>query len=339
MITTILVEGVLRQDSVLQSIRSLSRLAEIGDVSIVRTEGLYEAAVLGFAPDEVYASTGVLRVAGCRQDPPEKSMHFVLELASMNDGVVKKVESEVSVDDWLIICSVFNRLKTRFFTCVERKRNAGLVWEKLGQQRTFDLTSSRKYQECLPEGDGDTEFRRFIDDSVNLLSELEINRRREDEGEPLLNVLWPWGGGVRMPLPNLALRFGLPRGVFAEEVRSLHLCGLARLAGFRPYSLSELSWHHPFAKSGLIVFDFSGLQAEALEERLDRFGSDWLEKTLDEFRSKEAIQLILMDREKGRALRWLYRGKDEGSAFPLDERSFDERKIATHSLYRVVTAG
>lgn len=337
MITTVVVEGAIRDDSVLSSIRTLSRLAEIGEVSLVKVDGLFEAAMLGFSPHEVSATPGVLRVAGCQQDPPDRSMHYVLESGSLTGNNLHQFKDRLLPTEWNEVRTIFDRLKTRYLTCVDRKTQAGLVWEKLAQQEMVDLSSPRVYTESLPTGDSESEFRRFIDDSVNMLSELEMNRRREDEGKPQLNVFWPWGGGVRLKVPNLALRFGIPRGIFLDENLSLHLSGLARLAGYRPYPLTDWSWNHPFAPGGLLTLDFSNLNDEELEQKLDQFGSDWMESALTSFRNKESFQLIFIDRNQRKGLRWLYHGKDQGSNFPLDERSFDEKKIQSNPLFEIVT--
>lgn len=336
MITTVIVEGVLRSNSVLESIRSLQRLAEIGEISLVQIEGLYEAAVLGYSPREVFASPGVLRVSGCRQDPPEKSVHYVLEKGTLINGKVHKFDSQLTSQEWVEVQGVFKKLKTKTLTCVDRAQQIGLVNEKLGQQRMLNLEEPRDYSESLPEGDFEPEFRRFIDDSVNLLSELDFNRRREDEGKPALNALWPWGGGIRLRFPNLALRNGIPRGVFLEETVNLHLAGLTRLSGYKTYPMKDLKWTHPFGKGAIIHHSFEGLKEEELEEKLDRFGSEWMEKLLNEFRHKDSVQLIFVNRDRPQGLRWLYSGKDSPGDFPLDERSFEERRISSNPLFEAI---
>ncbi|MFX6823313.1 hypothetical protein ABTH33_20400, partial [Acinetobacter baumannii] len=68
----------------------------------------------------------------------------------------------------------------------------GLVWE----EGSLDLGTrtppvGESVHTGLPEGDGERLLRQLIDDSVNLFSELELNRRRMDEGKSPFNLLWP----------------------------------------------------------------------------------------------------------------------------------------------------
>ena len=92
-------------------------------------------------------------------------------------------------------------------------------------------------KDVLPEGDNEPALRRFIDDSINLLSELEFNAERLDKGLLPVNLLWPWGQGIRTDVPNLALMRGAPATVLSD---SLRLEGVARLAGYRPLGRSWL---------------------------------------------------------------------------------------------------
>jgi 2,3-bisphosphoglycerate-independent phosphoglycerate mutase len=59
-----------------------------------------------------------------------------------------------------------------------------------------DEAEGRALEECMPQGDGAEVLRRLYWDSLGLLDDHPINRRRRDEGRPLANLVWPWAPGV-----------------------------------------------------------------------------------------------------------------------------------------------
>ncbi|CAN5681895.1 hypothetical protein BH11ARM2_BH11ARM2_33830 [soil metagenome] len=197
-------------------------------------EGNREAAYLGMRPDQGQLAPGPLMVSALRADPPERSTHFHLALLSVDDnGQVHETEGELEP-------GVLDRLRTRSLVPIPGYgKQHGLVWENVGSLRTVAAreTVGRSLRESLPEGDPERALRRLIDDSTNLLTESEANRRLRDEGKAPANLLWPWGAGIRLPVPNLALERLTPARVSS---RSWRLAGLSRLAGYRP-----AAWHRP----------------------------------------------------------------------------------------------
>ncbi len=193
-----------------------------------------EAAFLGIPPDVVKLAPGPLTVAALRQDPPSDSVQFHVSLMSLDEGAAARSLSTISPQDLASILAEAKRLDTSRLTFLAGEgADHALVWESgsldIGVVTAADL-EGRFLHECLPEGDGELLLRRFIDDSVNLLDNLEVNRRREGEGLPKLNLLWPWGQGFRTAVPNLALRRGEVATVHSPSMR---LDGLTRLAGYR----------------------------------------------------------------------------------------------------------
>lgn len=197
--------------------------------------GVFEAGWLGVRPGTVGMAQGPLTVAALGYEPPERSVHFHLSLMSVGeDGALGLVSDDLLAEDVRAVMDAAERLATKRLTPVRgRGVDHGLVWE----DGSLDLgvTSSgeaagRDWRSVLPEGDGERILRGFIDDSLNLLSGLEFNRRRVGEGLAPLNILWPWGFGFRQALPNLALRRGDAVTVWAEDLR---LEGLVRLSGYR----------------------------------------------------------------------------------------------------------
>lgn len=112
----------------------------------------------------------------------------------------------------------------------------------------------RKINAYLPQGDGDAVLRRLIFDSLEILDDHDINRRRRDEGLPPANMLWLWGQGRMCALPAFAVQRGVPGAVIAavDLVR-----GVGKCAG--------LSALHVAGATGNLETDFGGKGEAALK--------------------------------------------------------------------------
>lgn len=226
-----------REDSPLrQKLPNLSALSELGELtrlSPIPEVATPEAVWLGMDPREVQLQQGPLTVSALGADPPDRSTHFHLSLLGLVEGIILQPPGKVAEEDLRTVMDGAKRLNTKSLTILQGEHlDHGLVWEGLGDLHTerADAIVGKRVLDHLPEGDAEPILRRFIDDSVNLLTELELNQRRLDEGIAPLNLLWPWGHGIRTPVPNLALRRGWPVQVLSSSMR---LQGLTRLAGYR----------------------------------------------------------------------------------------------------------
>lgn len=216
--------------------RGVAKLFAHGQVCLVKTLDLArpEYDWVGLFPDAPSASRGVLAVAAFGADPPERSTHFCLNFLTTDaDQVLQPTfVLDPSHADQLYQASL--RLETKSLKLV---RGVGLdhalVWENGSIEmecREPSETAILGLRQSLPVGDGETMIRRFIDDSMNVLSELEVNRARQDEGLDPLNLLWPWGPGFRPYLQNMVLKRGADVRV---ESPSPWLKGLCRLIGYK----------------------------------------------------------------------------------------------------------
>ena len=217
-----------------------------------------EAAFLALDPNAVQVAQGPLTVAALGHLPPERSVHFHLTLCSVDAaGALQPAQLEgrppgrpagdaqehvppyaqERVPPWgPELDAVFlagERLKTASLTPLRGEDlDHALVWEKGStDNRTVPPSDAfgTPYLQNAPQGEGEAELRRFIDDSVNLLNGLEANHARREDGLTPLNCLWPWGQGFRPDLPNLPLRRG---DVARVESGSMRMQGLCRLVGY-----------------------------------------------------------------------------------------------------------
>lgn len=203
---------------------------------IVPRSGLTEASWLGVEPNRIHLEEGPLMAAAFRTEPSPKAVLFRVDIGSLDDHEVIHVpEPSPTAAELKAISEALPRLATRRLTPLPGQGAIHLlVWE----DGSLDLQTcpwpeavGKRLRDVLPEGDGESQLRRFIDDSVNLLDELEINHVRREEGQRLLNLFWPWGQGRQEPTPNAARERGRPVAIATADLR---LRGLAQLLGDWP---------------------------------------------------------------------------------------------------------
>lgn len=337
-----------------QSLPALERMSEEGTVRKILPPPSVEtpeAFWLGLGPNEGQMRQGPLTVSALGADPPERSLHFHLSLMSFEDGLAKLVEGRIPEGDVSQAMTLAKRLNTPKLTLVAGKQaDHALVWEERGDLGTTHArgVNGNPLKGCLPEGDGEALLRRYIDDSINLLSEQEFNLRRLEAGLPVLNLLWPWGHGERRPVPNLILRRGERATVFSS---SLRLEGLTRLTGYRNgeplvgtalnAQLETLAQRILDAEGPTIaVFDpLSALRADAKQDEMH-----WLASEIDRrllrpiVEASEGNPTRILVLAGALSLEWdsQYR---ESASIPFDERAFDERRLGHQQLWEAVQRG
>ncbi len=353
----LIIPGLVAQpgeESVLgRKLEGLARLGEIGEVSRLDAGPEVpcpEALWLGMRPDQAQMAPGPLVVSALEADPPPRSTHFCLNLMSCQDGQIDKVHGTIEPAELRMILELAKKLDTKFLTLVPGPQTEhGLVWEKRGDMFTLPAPEAegRPLAASLPEGDAERELRRYIDDSMNLLTELEFNQRRIDRGASALNLLWPWGQGERISLPNLALERGQPARVVSN---SLRMAGLARLVGYRhaDRGIFGRGLDQPWTKileivrssssTILLLGAFSQLRAEGVE-KLEEM--EWLVSRLDEALIRPLLEDLRQEPtrvllaspggEQGLAV-VAETGKPSVSLTPYDERALDDRGVMRTSV-------
>jgi hypothetical protein len=343
-------ESVLRQN-----LTALSQMAELGElkrISPLPQVETPEALVLGFPPDHVRLAQGPLTVAALGADPPPRSTHFHLTPMSFDNGNLAEIEWDLPGEEVDMAMERAKILNTKTLTIVAgENKDHGLVWEGMGDLGTRDpaTASQQGYHASLPEGDNEPALRRFVDDSVNILSELEFNARRVNEGLPPINVLWPWGHGVRLDVPNMAIHRGAPAFVVSQ---SLRLAGLTRLAGYRHSDRistrlgMNADWeqiaNQAMARDATIIWTsiFKDLRSKG---QLDE--AQWLSKRIDDLlvdpilshsRDNPIRLSILAPCSSGEGLSLTYQSRmSSGNTTPFDERALEE-KLSSWQLHEAV---
>lgn len=338
-------ESVLRQP--LQNLERLTENGEIFRLAPLPDVETPEAFVLGLGPEEAQMAPGPLTIAGLGVDPPDDSTQFHLSLASLCEDTVSLAEALPSESERKVIRTVLPRLNTRFLTSVEGDGlDHGLVLEKRGDFATAEPKPAIPYSASLPNGDYENLLRRFIDDSVNLLDEMEFNLVRREEGMPPLNVLWPWGPGRRVAVPNLLLRRGIPALV---QSPSLRLAGLSRLAGYRHSVRSQVGSGVKTNFSFLaeracreihsitVLAGAEHLRQNGQWEELEWFAKEMDRQLLGPLIKSSNLPFEILFLSNGIGVRYVS-DQPRTNSIPLDERALEEGRLPLWDLWSTVAS-
>jgi 2,3-bisphosphoglycerate-independent phosphoglycerate mutase len=123
----------------------------------------------------------------------------------------------------------------------------------------------------MPVGDGDDRLKGLIFDSLELLDNHPINRRRRDEGKLPANMIWLWGQGLSLCLPNFTAKTGLSGAVVAavDLVKGLGIAaGLAAptVPGVTGYLDTNFEGKAQYTLEALKTRDFVVVHVEAPDE-------------------------------------------------------------------------
>lgn len=292
-------DSVVRQGP--EGVPGLLELRERGRLSVLspmNSGSLLEAAWLGLNDETYNVGAGPLTVAALKVDPPERAVSMHLNLASVVEDELQEPTYVPEITELQPLLREAARLQTNdLYLAFGERVDHGLIWLEGSLDMGLtppDIAFGHPVRHHLPEGDGEKKLRRFIDDSINLLTDHELNRRRSDEGLPPINVLWPWGAGFTPRLPNLALERG--ETVWCES-GSMRLAGLARLVGYR---------HGPWQS---FVQGLNLPLSRVLRESLDRPATVVFVSLAHELRKMERMD----------ELAWLVRRIDEDFFAPISE--------------------
>ena len=314
---------------------NLRRLADTSRVQLrsVALSSMPEGGWLGLSPQEVAMPDGPLTVAGLGAEPPPNSTEFHLSLLGQSDHQIVRPAGP-NPEERATISRLLPKLNTKRLTIVTGPaEDHGLVWEARGDLHTFspDEAVGSGLRERLPEGDGEPLLRRMIDDSINLLNEAEFNQRRLDAGDLPINLVWPWGQGVRTPVPNLALRYGAPLRI---DGPSLRFAGLARLARLRPSPVETfgVGVRTPFAR-------VAGADIVLATLPEDEDGQDWWWREFDrQVLDHIATDLLLVLTTDDRALVLDYVAERPQSDRRPFSRRFWEDSSPSGTLHEAIAA-
>lgn len=348
--------GGAEEDSVLvRPGEALQAWSDAAEVRVVRTRPeepvpCPDAAYLGLNAEEFHAEPGPLAAACFGAQPPWGSTLFHLSLLG-TDGEAVWVPEELADCDASELLAAARVLETANLRLVEGEAaDHALItrWPPPEAEPRWPRSLTEAgYHQAVDELD--LWLRRWVDDSVNLLSEHDVNRRRADLGLRPANLLWPWGPG--------AARAHLPwspdpreRPVLASG--SIRLHGMARLVSLPrwPRALFRGRSEAPLERLADMAFEEPRLLIHLAEFGRPRAAADterlvWLQRWLE-----EKLLRPILDQARKRPTRLLLAALGDGvglvgvadseqpkpNGVPFDERAVADCEPPSAFLHEAV---
>jgi 2,3-bisphosphoglycerate-independent phosphoglycerate mutase len=223
---------------------NLDRLAAKGRVGSVLTvpEGMYPGSdvanmsLMGYDPKRYYTGRGPIEAAALDVPLEARDVAFRCSLVS-TDGVslLDYSSGHVSTEEARVLMALvqekFGSRRFTFFPGVQYRHILRWTDGQLNLKTVppHDI-QGKPLAPNLPLGDGEDDLRRMIFDSLELLDDHPVNRRRRDEGKMPANTLWPWGQGRATVLPSFTKERNLSGAVITavDLVRGLGRCASMR---------------------------------------------------------------------------------------------------------------
>ncbi len=244
---------------------NLDRLAQqgcLGEVEVLPS-GLPRRCDAGFfcllgLPPETYTNIGPLEALGAGVSLAPRDTAYICQLVSSDGhGITEPYAGGVETSEAHRLMAVLEeKLEETWFRFYpgERERQL-LVWTNGPPDLLCtepNAAAGREVDEAVPQGEAAHILRRLIWDSIELLDEHDVNRRRRDRGLPPANMVWPWGPGRRPALEERVRPVVGPVAVVGANFAR----GAALLAGARVPSVPGATgwWDTSFrAKSATAI--------------------------------------------------------------------------------------
>ena len=222
--------------------------------------------ILGYDPRKYYTGRGPLEAIAIGVPMNKEDVAFRCNLVSTDgEKIIDYSAGHISSEEAREIIEILNRKlgssKVQFYPGVSYRHL--MVWRNGKDEQLLTPPYNivgKPFKSYLPQGEGEEFLRSLIYNSYEILENIEVNKRRRDEGKPLANLIWLWGQGRLPQLPLFFLKWGLVGGVISavDLVK-----GLGKSAGLQVINVP--------GATGYIDTNYEGKAGYALEalERID----------------------------------------------------------------------
>ncbi|MDO8682763.1 MAG: cofactor-independent phosphoglycerate mutase [Armatimonadota bacterium] len=264
---------------------NLDQLAAKGQVGIVHTtppglppgSDVTNLGILGYDPNKYYTGRGPLEAASLEIPLDTRDVAFRCNLVSTDGAhITESSAGHISTEDARVLIELIDQKlgtsQIKFYPGVSYRHIT--VWH----DGSADVECTPPYKivgepfdKYLPKGDGEDKLKSMIYDSLEILDNHPINRRRVDEGHDPANMIWFWGQGVQPDIPN----FLSMRGVTGSVIAAVDLIrGIGRMVGLRvvdvPGATGYIDTNYlgkgQYALAALKDRDFAWVHIEAPDE-------------------------------------------------------------------------
>lgn len=359
---------------------NLDRLAETGTVGAVQVtpRDMYPGsdaanmALLGYDPVRYYTGRGPIEASAMGIPMDARDVAFRCSLVTTDgERLLDYSAGHISTEDARPIIELANKKlgtpSLRLFPGVSYRHIArwsdGPTNVKTAPPHE---NMGKPLSEIYPQGEGDSKIIKFIEDSINLLSDLPYNRQRIANGENAANMLWLWSPGRAPQLPFFLQRRGMTGAVISavDVVRGLgKLTGLEIVAvpGATGYFDTNYEGKAKYAVDALTRHDFVWIHVESPDEAGHLGSIDEKIRAIENF-DKKVVGTLLKELEGAQDFRILCapdhktpiakRGHSvgpvpyllydsrkplrKGAMLPYDERAVAEAKFIIDDGYRLI---
>jgi 2,3-bisphosphoglycerate-independent phosphoglycerate mutase len=356
---------------------ALARKGRVGSVLTV-PDGMYPGSdvanmsLLGYPPAKFYTGRGPLEAAALEVPLGDRDVAYRCSLVSTDGETMLDYSSgHIATEDarqiMELVQSKFGSRRFTFYPGVQYRHILRWTNGALDVKTTppHDI-QGKPLTPYLPVGDGEDALRGLIFDSLDLLDDHPINRRRRDEGKPPANTLWPWGQGRATVLPS----FFSVRGKTGAVITAVDLLrGLGRAAGMKVIEVPGATGYidtnyRGKAEYGLAALDagadFLFLHVEAPDESghegnidhkiqsIEDIDRQVVGPLLDGFKQRgqrfrllvapdHATPIALRTHRSGPVPFLLYDSTREGdSILPYDERALEDTRFIVEEGHRLI---
>jgi hypothetical protein len=144
-----------------------------------------------------------------------------------------------------------------------------------------DAAVANELQAVMPSGTDAGKWRRMMTEWQMLLHEHPVNERRQRQGLPAINAIWPWGGGVLKSVAQRALPVAYANTAFVGGLYRMHGTAVHAV----PVNGAALIEQITRPQQTLVVVDSPDLAA------LER---DWIAPLVGALRTKRVSRLDLI---------------------------------------------
>lgn len=265
-------------------------------------------SVIGYDPKIYYTGRGPLEAGSMGIKLENDDIAYRCNIVTVSDEIMVDYSSGhiSSKESHELINFVAERLGNKEIRLYPGVSYRHLLVHKNGSENLkctppHDITG-KKYIEYLPAGDGQEIIRQLMEESLSILKEHPINKKRISEGKNPGNMLWPWGQGRTPNMPTLFEKYGL-RGSVISAVDLIKGIGfyagldIINVPGATGYLDTNYIGKAEYALDSLQRKDFVWVHVEAPDE-VSHSGDFRLKiKAIEDFDSK-VVGTILREMER-----------------------------------------
>jgi hypothetical protein len=220
-----------------------------------------------------------------------------VHLAVDRDSLVLQPQSRLQLSEPESL-AFFASLETHFAATDLRLAHVGTGHWCFGMPRRphlvtsdLELVEGRNVNDVLPSGQDSAVWQRYVTEAQMILHDHPVNAERESRGEPVVNSLWLWGGGI---VPEALASFD------TMSVSNSLLREIGKLSGTRVNDTQGAGID--FCDTGNNLAEFQGDPISDDDDVLARLESNWMEPAWLALRSGKIEKVTLVLRLSGAIL-------------------------------------